>query len=181
MKITRFELVVLILLFSQKMIFPQGVDTNQNKFIDKFGYRLSLLNLNLFETNIFKNNSASSDFSTNLYPSITLEYSLSKTSIIIGKYRYGFEKYITNTLFNVNSHWFMLSYSNQLNSKTTIGIYDIFEKSGQPDILDLSPLYTFASYIQNREGLWLRYALTERTTFGAEYFLRQRSYSVLYI
>ncbi len=181
MKITRFELVVLILLFSQKMIFPQGIDTNQNKFIDKFGYRLSLLNLNLFETNIFKNNSASSDFSTNLYPSITLEYSLSKTSIIIGKYRYGFEKYITNTLLNVHSHWIMLSYSNQLNSNTTLGIYDIFEQSGQPDILNLYPLYTFASYIQNREGLWLHYALTERTIFEAEYFLRQRSYTGLYI
>jgi tetratricopeptide (TPR) repeat protein len=110
-----------------------------------------------------------------------MEYRLSPSTKIAGKYQYGIEKFVSTSFLNKSSHWGMLSFSHRFNPQCGVEVYDILERSNQPDVLNTRSVYTFATYTQNLEGVKIHWAATPATLFTLEYYSHQRFYSGLYI
>lgn len=178
-----FLTMLMVLLCGMIALAEQNSRLNQSSgsFLSRFGYKFSLYNLSQADSNIFRLNSTRSDVSSGIYPSLTVEYRLSPSTKIAGKYQYGIEKFVSTSFLNTSSHWGMLSVSHRFNPQWGVEVYDILERSNQPDLLNTRSVYTFATYTQNLEGVKIHWAATPATLFTLEYYSHQRFYSGLYI
>ncbi|NIA28649.1 MAG: hypothetical protein GWP06_01895 [Actinobacteria bacterium] len=150
-------------------------------FINRFGYRLSLYNLNRFDSNILRLRSRQRDLYGGVYPSLTIEYPLSLSTKIVGMYRFGAERFVSTSFLNTRSHWGLLSLTHRFNTRWAAELYSIFNNSNQPDVMTAHSAFKFASYTQNRNGVKFKWTRSPATLFTFEFYARQRFYSGLLI
>lgn len=179
--IKKSRIIILFLIISFP-VFGQNneIIQNDNSFLNRFGYKISLYSLSKFDSNILRLTSGSSDLSTSVYPSVTLAYPFSAKTKITAQYLFGLEKYISTTFLNTNynrvglklDHYFLPILNGQ--------IYGFYLHSNQPDILTISPsIYRFATFDQYSGAVKLNLLNSNNNLYSLEYSLIKRNYSHL--
>jgi len=183
---TKYYMHCLVILFLVNATLGLARDHTNTRissvsFLNRFGYRLSLYNLNRFDSNILRLHSTQPDLYGGIYPSLTIEYPLSMSTKITAMYRFGTERFRSTSFLNTRSHWSLLSLTHRFNPNWAVELYGIFNNSNQPDVTTARSAYKFASYAQNRNGVKFKWTKSPVTLFAFEYYTHNRFYSGLFI
>ncbi|MCL4548841.1 MAG: hypothetical protein M1495_09745 [Bacteroidetes bacterium] len=165
-------------------MFAYGQDnyygSDSNNIFQKLGYRISLLNLNKYDSNILKLSSNTSDFSSGLYPSVAITYPFSVNTKLTAQYLFGLEKYASTSFLNTNFNRFGIKLSKYFSPSLSGQISGYYLNSAQPDILTTSSsVYRFATFNQYSASFKLNWLKNSQTLYSLEYSFIRRNYSHL--
>jgi tetratricopeptide (TPR) repeat protein len=154
--------------------------SESNNILNKFGYQISLLNLNKYDSNILKLSSNTSDFSSGLYPSVAITYPFSAITKLTAQYLFGLEKYASTSFLNTNFNRLGVKLSQYFSPSLSGQISGYYIHSDQPDILTTSSsVYRFATFNQYSTSFKLNWLKSSQTLYSFEYSFIQRNYSQL--
>ena len=180
-KLIIYKLAFVIMVTATPLRAQQTIGFSEpaHSLLNEFGYKLSLYSFGMFDSNILRRSPPKNDMGGLLYPSVELYYPISRSTRISAEYLYGINHMVSTSFLNNNSNSASFSLSNNFTPHLKIQLYSALKKSSQPDILNMNMLYTFATYIQNREGIKFDWIKTPATVFSIDFNIQQRSYNKL--
>lgn len=151
---------------------------DSNNFFSKFGYEISLLNLNKYDSNVLKYSSGASDFSSAIYPGVEIAYRLSSNTKLTAQYLLGLEKYASTSFLNTNNNRFSLHITQHVSPRISMIVSGYYQNSQQPDLLATRlSAYKFATFDQYSASLKLNWLASSKTVYSFEYHYIKRSYT----
>ncbi len=126
-----------------------NLSNDSNNFFGKFGYEISLLNLNKYDSNVLKYSNGASDFSSAIYPAVEIAYQLSANTKLTAQYLLGLEKYASTSFLNTNNNRLSLHITQYVSPRMSLMVSGYYQNSQQPDLLSTRlSAYKFASLDQ---------------------------------
>lgn len=174
--------ILYIFLITSALVYGQksNYGSESNNILDKFGYQISLSNLNRYDSNILKLSSNTSDFSSGLYPSVAITYPFSANTKLTAHYLFGLEKYGSTSFLNTNFNRLGVKLSQYFSPSLNGQISGYYLNFSQPDILTtISSVYRFATFNQYSTSFRLNWLISRKTLYSLEYSFIQRNYSRL--
>ena len=150
-------------------------------FLNRFGYSISLQNVNRFDSNVLRLSSPTSDLALGLYPAVTIRYLIQQPTVVEAGYVFGWDSYTASKFLSTNSHHFFMAVIHSLKPGLGITLLGSLVHSNQPDVLNQRSLYSIASFDQFREGIGMRMAVSTSTLLSLEYSIYQRMYDRLFV
>ncbi len=159
------------------------IDANaqDGSFLNRFGYSISLQNVNRFDSNVLRLSNPTSDLTLGLYPAVTVRYLIQQPTVVEAGYVFGWDSYTASKFLNTNSHQFFMAVTHSFKPGLGITLLGSFVHSNQPDVLNQRSLYSIASFDQFREGIGVRMVVSTSTLVSFEYSIYQRMYDRLFV
>ena len=155
-----------------------NLSNDSNNFFGKFGYEISLLNLNKYDSNVLKYSNGASDFSSAIYPAVEIAYQLSANTKLTAQYLLGLEKYASTSFLNTNNNRLSLHITQYVSPRMSLMVSGYYQNSQQPDLLSTRlSAYKFASFDQYSISLKLNWLASSKTLYSFEYHYIKRSYT----
>lgn len=174
--------ILYIFLMTSVLVYGQesNYGSESNSILNKFGYQISLLNLNKYDSNILKLSPNTTDFSTGLYPSVAITYPFSANTKLTAQYLFGLEKYASTSFLNTNFNRLGVKLSQYFSPSLSGQISGYYIHSDQPDILTTSSsVYRFATFNQYSTSFKMNWFKSSKTLYSLEFSFIQRNYSHL--
>ena len=168
-----------ILLTTSLLVYGQDnyYSSGTNNIFHKFGYQVSLLNLNKYDSNVLRLSSNTSDASSGIYPSVAITYPFSSNTKITAQYFLGLEKYASTSFLNTNSNRFGIKLSQDFAPGLVGEISGNYLNSSQPDLLTTSSsVFRFATFNQYSTSVRLNWLQSQKTLYWFEFSFMQRNY-----
>ncbi|MHB1687060.1 MAG: tetratricopeptide repeat protein [Ignavibacteriaceae bacterium] len=175
--------IIILLILGSFLSYGQNkntVEKSNGLLLSRFGYTISFYSLSKYDSNVLRLSSGTSDFSSSIYPSLTVSYPFSTSTKVTAQYLFGLEKYISTSILNTNYNSAELKIEHYFSPSWFGQIYGYYLHSNQPDVLtSSSSIYKFETFGQIAGTVKLNWLKSNQSLFALEYTIIQRDYAHL--